>query len=64
MKLSRTLFLALGLALTIGPAACSKTKPEGTSPPDDGDGKQAKRGKDRKNKGDDGGGEEGGAEGG
>lgn len=68
MKLSRTLFLALGLALMIGPASCSKTKPEGTSPPDDGEGKQAKRGKDRKHKDDggddgaDGGGEDGGGE--
>lgn len=66
MKLSRTLsgshgrvrdlIAALALTLVIGPTACSKTKPDGTSPPEDGDGKQAKRGKDRKNdKGNDGG---------
>jgi hypothetical protein len=49
--------------LSIGPTGCNKQKPDGTNPPEDGDGTQAKRGKDRKNKKNKGG-DDGGAEGG
>jgi hypothetical protein len=62
VKLALSLFSAALLALSIGPTACNKQKPEGTNPPEDGDGKEAKRGRDRKNKGNDGG--DGGGEGG
>ncbi len=67
MKLSLSLFATLMLALSIGPTACNKQKPEGTNPPEDGagDGQEAKRGGGRKNKGkDDGGGKDGGDGGG
>lgn len=63
MKLSLSLVSAALLALSIGPTACNKQKPDGTNPPEDGDGAQAKRGKDRKNKKDKDGGD-GGADGG
>jgi hypothetical protein len=62
VKLSLSLFSAVLLALSIGPTACNKQKPEGTNPPEDGDGKQARRGGRGKKGNDDGGGAEGGGE--
>jgi hypothetical protein len=67
VKLSLSLFATMCLALSIGPTGCNKQKPDGTNPPEDGagEGKEAKRGGGRKNKGDDEGGkDDGGGDGG